>query len=72
MSNWDNIERNVNKYGDFAGRTQAEQDAYYEFFAGTELSDRVAINAKKIWNIFARHLRRPLFGVDFSRSINSP
>ncbi len=47
MSNWDNIERNVNKYGDFAGRTQAEQDAYYEFFAGTELSDRVAINAKK-------------------------
>ena len=36
MANWANIARNAKAHGDFAGRTQAEQDAYFEFFAGAE------------------------------------
>ena len=68
MANWENIHRNVKKYGDFGGRTQSEQDAYFEFFAGQELGDRVAINAKKVWNNFGQHLRQPLFRLASSKS----
>lgn len=36
MANWERISRNAKTHGDFAGRTQAEQDAYFAFFAGPE------------------------------------
>lgn len=38
MANWANISRNAKAHGDFAGRSKAEQDAYFEFFAGSEPS----------------------------------
>mgnify|MGYP001801667960 FL=1 len=38
MANWANISRNAKTHGDFAGRSKAEQDAYFEFFAGSEPS----------------------------------
>ena len=78
MANWANISRNAKIHGDFAGRAQAEQDAYFEFFAGPEPSDRETI-APKILNVFtfvqkmhsARGLRRPPFEVASSESPSS-
>ena len=36
MGNWTDIHRNLRNHGDFVGRRQAEQDAYFEFFSGSE------------------------------------
>lgn len=46
MANWANISRNAKTHGDFAGRTQAEQDAYFIFFAGPEPQKQRAISSK--------------------------
>lgn len=34
MPNWDDIIRNAKTYGDFSGRNEKEQDAYFAFFEG--------------------------------------
>ena len=36
MADWDDMIRNANRYGTFAGRSEIEQDAYFEFFAGSD------------------------------------
>ena len=36
MAQWTDVSRNLRKHGDFAGRSQREQDAYFAFFAGGE------------------------------------
>ena len=38
MATWIDMSRNSKKHGNFAGRSKVEQDAYFEFFAGTEIS----------------------------------
>lgn len=38
MATWTDMSRNSKKHGSFAGRSKIEQDAYFEFFAGTEIS----------------------------------
>jgi len=45
MADWTDIYRNSKRHGDFAGRNEAEQDAYFEFFAGPQYS---LITAAKI------------------------
>lgn len=79
MANWANISRNAKTHGDFAGRTTAEQDAYFEFFAGSEPSGDKALFMNvgrvfaKVQNIrAARGLRWPFAGVASSESITSP
>ena len=37
MADWTQIDENLRKHGHFAGRTVAEQDAYFEFFAGPDV-----------------------------------
>lgn len=34
MANWQDITLNAKTHGDFAGRKEAEQDAYFAFFGG--------------------------------------
>lgn len=79
MANWANISRNAKTHGDFAGRTTAEQDVYYEFFAGSEPNGDKAIFMNvgrvlaKVQSIrAARGLRWPFAGVASSESITSP
>lgn len=79
MANWIDISRNAKTHGDFAGRSYAEQDAYFEFFAGSEPGDRDAIAARvrkifaRIQSVFAaRGFRRPQIGVASFKSTSSP
>ena len=48
MTDWTEITRNARTSGDFAGRSTAEQDAYFAAFAddGPRLSDR----ARHLWS----------------------
>lgn len=39
MTHWITISRNAARHGDFAGRSQREQDAYFEFFAGADTTN---------------------------------
>lgn len=74
MADWASISRTARTHGDYAGRKQAEQDAYFAFFAGTKAGGRVR-SVAKFRNTFAslkpmvaaRGLRRPLFGVASSK-----
>lgn len=79
MPDWEDISRNAKSHGDFAGRTSAEQDAYFEFFAGSERSGLEAIfltvrqvfaTAKNFGTV--RGLRWPNVGVSSSDSTTSP
>ena len=36
MADWADILQNAKIQGDFAGKSKSEQDAYFEFFAGTQ------------------------------------
>lgn len=36
MTDWTQITRNARTHGDFAGRSIAEQDAFFAFFAGPD------------------------------------
>ena len=36
MANWTDITRNLNTHGNFAGKSAVEQDAYFDFFAGSD------------------------------------
>lgn len=38
MANWTGISRNSRKHGHFAGQSEREQDAYFDFFAGQDQS----------------------------------
>ena len=75
MANWDNISRNAKTHGDFAGRTHAEQDAYFIFFAGpkprkavaTRLKVRKLFTSAKNWRA-VRSLRWQIVGVLSSKS----
>lgn len=75
MANWEDISRNAKTRGDFAGRTQAEQDAYFIFFAGPKPHKQGAIRLK-VRKLFAsaqnwraaRSLRWPIVGVLSSKS----
>ena len=40
MADWTQITKNMKTYGHFSGQSKSEQDAYYEFFAGNDLSLR--------------------------------
>ena len=75
MTNWANISRNAKTHGDFAGRTQAEQDAYFVFFAGPEPHKQRATRSKvrkliaSTQNWFAaRGLKWLIIGVMSSKS----
>jgi len=46
MADWADISRNAKKHGDFAGRTISEQEAYFDFFVGSENSHLQAIRLK--------------------------
>lgn len=79
MANWVNISRNAKAHGDFAGRSKAEQDAYFEFFAGSEPSTLRSIitSARRIFDKVkgtrtAHGLRRPIVGVASSKPTTSP
>lgn len=70
MTNWESIQRNCRKHGDFAGRITTEQDAFYAFFAQCELrgpkvnlrnSGQVCMRLQNIWAV--RALRWPLVRV---------
>ena len=75
MANWANISRNAKTHGDFAGRTEAEQDAYFNFFAGPESHEKGAVRMK-VRELFgcahdwcaARNLRWSAIGVLSSKS----
>ena len=78
MTNWENILQHAKSHGDFAGRSQAEQDAYYEFFAGAEIGSfgalasgvrQAANKLHKFTDTFV--LRRRPFGVASSQSTAS-
>ena len=78
MTNWENILQQAKSHGDFAGRSQAEQDAYYEFFAGAEIGSFGALApgvrqaAKKLHKFMdTLVLRRRQFGVASSQSTAS-
>ena len=47
MTDWTEITRNARTSGDFAGRSTAEQDAYFATFAGD--GPRVADRARHLW-----------------------
>lgn len=66
MADWADISRNAKKHGDFAGRTRSEQEAYFEFFAGSKNSQHQAIRLK-LSVIFARINR-----VYHNRGLSSP
>ncbi len=75
MANWANISQNAQKYGDFAGRTISEQEAYFEFFGGADRSGFKSIFAtvgkafaKEQSILKARGLRCPFAGVASSKS----
>ena len=78
MTNWENILHHAKSHGDFAGRSQAEQDAYFEFFAGTETGkfDALASGVHQAANKLHKFMdtfvlrRRPL-GVASSQSTAS-
>ncbi|MFK8035966.1 MAG: hypothetical protein AB8B94_17665 [Hyphomicrobiales bacterium] len=36
MADWTDITRNLKAHGHFAGRSETEQDAYFEFIAGPD------------------------------------
>ena len=38
MADWADISRNARSHGHFAGCSETEQDAYFEFFAGPDQS----------------------------------
>ena len=63
MANWANISRNAKTHGDFAGRSKAEQDAYFEFFAGSEPSTLKSIFVS-FRRVFDKVVNRPLFAGD--------
>ena len=79
MADWANISRNAKIHGDFAGRRKEEQDAYFEFFAGSEPSILDAIFAR-VGSVFAkvqgipteRGLRWPVAGVASCKPTTSP
>lgn len=79
MADWANISRNAKTHGDFAGRRTPEQDAYFEFFAGSEPRTLKAIFESAGW-VFskaqrtptAQGLRLPIAGVASSKSTTSP
>ncbi len=79
MANWANISRNAKAHGDFAGRSKAEQDAYFEFFAGSEPSTLESIfgSVRKVFGKVkgtrtAHGLRWPIVGVASSKPTTSP
>lgn len=70
MPNWDDITRNVKTHGDFAGREEIEQDAYFAFFAGRAdpLHQSTSLILSKVLNRLTKvctkaGLRWPLVGV---------
>ncbi len=65
MENWAHIARNAKTHGDFAGRATADQDAYFEFFAGPE-PGRVAARVARVCDFIK--LARALRGVRDLRS----
>ena len=78
MTNWENILQQAKSHGNFAGRSQAEQDAYFEFFAGAEtgkinaLASGVHQAANKLHKFMDTFvLRRRPFGVASSQSTAS-
>ena len=75
MADWANIYRTAKTHGDFLGRTQAEQDAYFAFFAGSQPGNRgeITTRLRNIWTRLgkynaARSLRRPPFTVASSET----
>lgn len=76
MSDWTKISRNLNKHGDFVGRSEAEQDAYYAFFAGpTHEPFNAAVNAqakalKQLRRITGNSLRWMFIGLSFPKANN--
>lgn len=67
MANWANIARNAKAHGDFAGRTQAEQDAYFEFFAGAEPVKGETIATKVRTFVAVARFMRALRGLRWSQ-----
>ncbi|KPA21643.1 hypothetical protein shim_23500 [Shimia sp. SK013] len=74
MANWVTISRNAKTHGHFAGRTTAEQDAYFEFFGGSDRSGLKVIFLTvgrvftKVRNVYsARGLRFPFAEIASSK-----
>ena len=79
MADWANITRNAKIHGDFAGRSTREQDAYFEFFAGSEPSILETTFVSVFW-VFAKvqsiriawGLRLLVGGLASTKSTTSP
>lgn len=78
MANWEKILHHAKTHGDFAGRSQAEQDAYFKFFAGAQTRKFDALASGFLITSTAMHkimttlvLRRRPFGVASSQSTAS-
>lgn len=79
MANWANISSNAKTHGDFAGRTTAEQNTYFDFFRGSEHKGPLVISmtvrrafAKMRNNRTTRGLRWRVAGVASSKFTTSP
>lgn len=48
MKDWNMITKNLNSHGHFAGTKEAEQDAYFDFFAGNDHNMIEALSSTRI------------------------
>lgn len=66
MANWTGISRNLKRNGHFAGHSEIEQDAYFEFFAGSDRSYLKTIRVllrKTLRHVTGRPDERSLHGM---------
>lgn len=71
MTDWTEITRNARKSGDFAGRSTAEQDAYFVAFAGD--GPRLADHAQRLGQgIRATTARLSRYAAAMTRPFKTP
>ncbi len=51
MNDWNAIQRNIRNSGHFAGQTGADEDVFFEFFAGSRRSSPATIFGRLTFNL---------------------